>query len=64
MLVPLTTGFIGIGVESPKGPSRSLRTMTRTALKRSWGAGEVREHLESGFSPTKLRIENFLEAMM
>ena len=64
MLVPLTIGVIGIGVEHQKGPNRGLRTMTRAALKRGWGAGEVREHLESGFSPTNLRKENFLEAMM
>ena len=55
--MPLTIGVIGIGVEPQKGPNRGLRTMTRAALKRGWGAGEVREHLESGFSHTNLRRE-------
>ena len=38
--MPLTIGVIGIGVEPQKGPNRGLRTMTRAALKRGWGAGE------------------------
>lgn len=62
MLVPLTIGITGIGVEPPKGPNRGLRTMTRGCIKEGLGCRRGERTFGEWFFLYKLEKRELLEA--